>query len=284
MCSVAPIRFSPSVSLHSECPLCGFPLLCSSANLELPDAKRLNELVTHQRQIKRGSLLHHAGEKLGSLYVVRTGFMKTILARDNGNEQVTGFSMTGDLIGLDAIETGKHLCNTVALEDSTVCGMRYVDFEVLGHAVPALQHHFYRLMSAEIARDKELMFLLGSMNAKERTAAFLVNMSKRYAACGYSGTRFRLPMTRADIASYIGVKLETVSRVFSGFQHREIIAIRGKDVELRNLARLQQALETSRPPRGKRNIRNARFGSILLKNSSAGISNSIRRVVDPLLV
>ena len=169
--------------------------------------------------------------------------------------------MTGDLLGLDAIETGKHLCDTVALEDSTLCGMRYVDFENLGRNVPALQHHFHRLMSAEIARDKEVMFLLGSMNAKERAAAFLVSMSKRFAARGYSGTRFRLPISRTEIASYIGVKLETVCRVFSGFQHDEIIDIKGKNVELTNLARLQQALETNRPPPRTRNMGNARFGS-----------------------
>lgn len=246
MDTVGHVRFSASASPQSKCPNCGFLPWCLPANLELPEAKRLNDLVTHQRQIKRGSFLHHAGEALGSLYVVRSGFMKTILTDDNGNEQVTGFSMPGELVGMDAISTGTHLCDTIALEDSTLCGMRYVDFEDLGRTVPALQHHFHRIMSAEIARDKELMFLLGSMSATERAAVFLLSMSKRFAVRGYSGTRFRLPMTRQDIASYIGLKLETVSRAFSGFQHHEIIAtkIGGKDVEIRNLARLQQALET----------------------------------------
>jgi CRP/FNR family transcriptional regulator, anaerobic regulatory protein len=240
----APIRFSRSVSLDGECPHCGFLSWCSPADLNLSETQRLSDLVTHQRQIKRGGFLHRAGEALGSLYVVRSGFLKTILRRDNGHEQVTGFSMTGDLIGMDAIGTGKHLCDTIALEDSTLCGMRYADFEDLGRTVPALQHHFHRFMSAEIARDKELMFLLGSMHASERTAGFLLGMSKRFAARGYSGTRFRLPMTRQEIASHIGLKLETVSRAFSDFQDREIIARKRNDVEIRSLARLQQVLET----------------------------------------
>ena len=244
MDTVGPIRFSASASPQSECLHCGFLPWCLPANLELLEAKRLNDLVTHQRLIKSGSFLHRAGEALGFLYVVRTGFMKTILRRENGHEQVSGFTMPGELIGMDAIGTGKHLCDTVALEDSTLCGMRYVDLEDLGRTVPALQHHFHRIMSAEIARDKELMFVLGSMHATERAAVFLLGMSMRFAARGYSGTRFRLPMTRQELASYIGLKLETVSRVFSDFKHQEIIAIKGKDIEIRNLARLQQALQT----------------------------------------
>ena len=259
---VGPTPFSPCVSLRSECPHCGFLPLCSLAHLELPDTRRLNDLVTHQRKIKRGEVLHYAAQPLGSLHVVRTGFMKTILTRDNGNEQVTGFSMTGDLLGLDAIATGHHRCDAVALEDSTLCGVRYADFEALGRTVPALQQHFHRLMSAEIARVGEHVSLLGSMNAKERAAAFLLGISKRFAARGYSGTCFRLPMTRAEIASHIGVKLETVCRVFSALQHDGIIATSGKNVELRDLARLEQALETNRLPRCTRHIGNAAFGSL----------------------
>jgi len=242
MTNVALIRSAPSVPLHSSCPRCGFLKWCLPANLELSEAERLNDRVTHQRPIKRGSYLHHAGEALGSLHVVCSGFIKTILNHDSGNLQVTGFSMPGELIGIDAISTGKHLSDTVALEDSTLCGMPYAVFENLSHAVPALQHHFNRIMSAEITRDHELMFLLGSMNAKERIAVFLLRKSKRFAAHGYSATHFRLPMTRQDIASYIGLTLETVSRALSDLQHDEIIAINGKDVEIRNLAGLQKVL------------------------------------------
>lgn len=247
MDSLGSVRFSPSAPLYGECPHCGFLEWCSPANLGLPEAKHLNDLVIHQRQIKRGGFLHHAGEPLGSLYVVRTGFVKTILTNDNGNERITGFFMPGEIIGMDAIGTGKHVCDAVAIEDATFCGIRYVDFEVLGRAVPALQHHFHRTMSAEIASDKELMFLLGSMNVTERAAAFLLSMSKRVAARGYSGTRFILPMKRKDIASYLGMTMETISRRFSDFQRQEIIAINGRDVEIRSLARLRQALKPGTP-------------------------------------
>ena len=259
MGSVVPILLSPSAD--RECPFCGFVPLWSPARLELPDAKRLNDLITHNREIKKGGLLHYAGKPLRSLYVVRTGFMKTITSHENGKAQVTGFSMPGDLIGLDAIETGRHLSEAVALEDSSLCGLRYVDFEDFNRTVPASLYHFHRLMSAKITHDQELMFLLGSMNATERVAAFLLSMSKRFAVRGYSGTRFRLPMMRVDIASYIGIKLETVCRVFSDFQRHGIIAIRSKEVELRNLVLLKDALETNHPLRRTRNIGNAHVGS-----------------------
>jgi CRP/FNR family transcriptional regulator, anaerobic regulatory protein len=178
MSAVSPVSLFLADQPQSDCPNCGFLAWCLPAELELRDLQRFNKLVTHQRLIKREGIVYRAGSALGSLYVVCSGFLKTTLPHDDGRDHVTGFSMTGELIGVDAIGAGKHTCNTIALEDSRVCGIRYADFEELGHAIPKLQHRFHQAMSAEIARDHEAMFLLGSARANERVAIFLLDLSK----------------------------------------------------------------------------------------------------------
>jgi CRP/FNR family transcriptional regulator len=228
-----------------DCPNCGFLAWCVPANLAARDARRVNHLITHQRTLKRGEYLYHAGAALGSLYVICSGFAMSSLTRDDGRDQVTAFSMTGELVGLGGIGTGRHVCDTIALEDCRLCGMQYADFAELGHTVPALQHHFHRIMSAEITTHHEIMFLLGSMRAEERVAVFLLNLAARFAARGYSETHFRLPMTRHEIASYIGLKLETVSRTFSHFSDIDLLAVNGRDVEICNMARLRQVLKSN---------------------------------------
>ncbi len=174
-----------------------------------------------------------------SLYAVRTGFLKTCVLHDDGREQVAGFHMMGELLGMDAIGSGKHISDAIALEDSEVCEIPFAEFERLSRDMPALQQHFHRIMSREIARDYGVMLLLGSMRAEERLAAFLLNLSQRFAARGYSSTQFILRMTREEIGSYLGLKLETVSRAFSHFQNEEIISVQNKNIEIKDLERLR---------------------------------------------
>lgn len=240
MSTVCPVNFSPSALSHSGCPNCGFIAWCLPANLKLNESKQFNDRIEHHRLIKRNEYIHHAGSALTSLYVIHRGFLKTSITDGDGRDQVAGFSMPGELVGMDAIGAGIHQCDTIALEDSHLCGMRYSEFEHLGQAIPALQHHFHRAMGAEIARDHGIMLLLGAMRAEERVAIFLLNLSKRFSARGYSGTHFRLPMTRQDIASYLGLTMETVSRVFSHFNNIQLIAVNSKDVEIKSLVHLQQ--------------------------------------------
>lgn len=197
-------------------------------------------IIRHGRPLRRNEYLHRAGSTLKSLYAINSGFLRTSVTTNKGCEQIVGFAMTGELLGMDAIGTGIHQCDTVALEDSSLCGMRYADLEELSHTVPALQNHFHRMMSAEITRDHGVMFLLGAMCAEERVATFLLNLSRRFSARGYSGTSFRLPMTRQDIGSYLGLKLETVSRVFSCFNNLRLISVDSKSITIRNMAKLQQ--------------------------------------------
>ena len=154
-----------------------------------------------------------------------------MLAED-GREQVSGYHMLGDIIGLDGIGTDQHGCQAVALEDTEVCVLPFDRLEHLAQNVAALQRNLYQLLSKEISRDQNIMLLLGSMRAEERLAVFLLNLAERYRLRGYSSTEFVLRMTREEIGSYLGLKLETVSRLFSRFQEEGLIQVQGRAVKL----------------------------------------------------
>jgi len=200
---------------------------------------QLEEIVKRKRPLKRGDYLYRAGSPLQSLFAVRTGFLKSSVLHDDGREQVAGFHMMGELLGMDAIGSGKHLCDAIALERSDLCEIPFDQLERLSRDIPALQQHFHRIMSREIARDYGVMLLLGSMRAEERLAAFLLNLSQRLATRGYSPTRFNLRMTRDEIGSYLGLKLETISRAFSHFQSEGMISVRNKSIEIIDADRLR---------------------------------------------
>lgn len=236
------MTYFPSSLPGGECPNCGFKAWSRSANLASCDSERLNDRIDHRRLVKRNQYLNRAGSKLSSLYVIYSGFLKTSITDDGGREQITGFSMAGELVGLDSIGTGKHQCDTVAIEDSHLCEIAYSDFARLSCDIPSLQHHFHRMMGAEIARDHGIMLLLGAMRAEERIAMFLLNLSIRFSARGYSETQFRLPMARQDIGSYLGMTVETVSRTFSQFNNLRLIAINGRYIEIRDLPQLRQLI------------------------------------------
>ncbi|MDQ5943171.1 MAG: family transcriptional regulator, anaerobic regulatory protein [Pseudomonadota bacterium] len=199
-------------------------------------------MVSARRRLKRGEHLYRAGEEFNSIYAIRSGFFKTDVLLEDGREQVTGFQMTGELLGLDGISTEQHSCNAVALEDSEVCTIPFSNLEGLSREIKTLQHHFHKVMSREIVRDHGVMMLLGTMRAEERLAAFLLNLSQRFTARGYSPAEFYLRMTREEIGSYLGLKLETVSRAFSRFQEEGLIAVQQKHIRILNITGLKQLM------------------------------------------
>ncbi len=231
--------------LRTACSSCSLHELCLPAGLGQEELERLDKIINLKRPLKRGEYLYRSGGELQSLYAVRTGFMKSCVLHDDGREQVAGFHMAGELLGMDAIGTSKHMCDAIALEDSDICEIPFGDLEQLSRDIPTLQRHFHRIMSREIARDYGVMLLLGSMRAEERLAAFLLNLSQRFAARGYSPTRFILRMTREEIGSYLGLKLETISRAFSHFQNEELIAVHNKSIELKDSAGLRALIGQS---------------------------------------
>lgn len=193
---------------------------------------QLDAVIRQSRRLKKGECLFRAGEPFSSLFAIRTGFFKTTIASQDGRDQVTGFFMSGELIGMDGICSHLHSCDAVALEDSEVCELPFSHMEELGQKIPSLQTHFFRLMSREIVRDQGVMLLLGNMRAEERLAAFLLNLSNRLYSRGFAANDFILRMSREEIGSYLGLKLETVSRTLSKFHHEGLILVEHKHIQI----------------------------------------------------
>jgi CRP/FNR family transcriptional regulator len=228
------------------CSSCNLRELCLPVGMSQPQLSQLDELVANRKTVKRGDALFHAGEPFKSLYAVRTGFFKTCVSAEDGRDQVTGFQMAGELLGLDGISTDRHACDAIALEDSQVCVIPYSQLEDLSREFSDLQHQFHKIMSREIVRDHGVMLLLGSMRAEERLAAFLLNLTQRLHARGFSATALVLRMTREEIGSYLGLKLETVSRTFSRFQEEGLLEVKQRDIRIVDEAGLKALVNSSR--------------------------------------
>jgi CRP/FNR family transcriptional regulator len=214
--------------------------LCLPVALTENDLGELEALLGNRTKLKKGDALFHNGAQFTSLFAVKLGSLKTTVLSDDGREQVAGYHMPGDLLGLDGMGEDRHGCEAVALEDTEVCVLPFVRIEELARRIPALQHNLHRFLSREIERDHKVMLLLGSMRAEERLAAFLLNLSERYKARGYSSTEFVLRMTREEIGSYLGLKLETVSRLFSKFQEEGLVMVAGRSVKIIDMPVLKQ--------------------------------------------
>lgn len=232
----APVHLS---QLKTACSSCSLQELCLPFGLSDSELEQLGNLVQRAQPRLRGEYLYRAGSSFQSLYAIRTGFFKTQVMHEDGREQVTGFYMMGEIIGMDAISTDHHTCDAIALEDSEVCEIPFSRLEQLSRDIPSLQRHLHKIMSREIVRDHGIMLLLGSMKAEERLATFLLNLSQRFASRGYSPNGFHLRMTREEIGSYLGLKLETVSRTFSKFQKEGLISVQNKSIEIKDITALK---------------------------------------------
>ncbi|HEX7811869.1 MAG TPA: fumarate/nitrate reduction transcriptional regulator Fnr [Burkholderiales bacterium] len=228
------------VARSANCSTCNFRELCLPAGLCTNDLDRVEKVVHARRRIRRGEVLFNAGDSFNSLYAIRTGFFKASVLDDEGREQVTGFSMGGELLGLEGIGTGSYNSTATALEDSDVCIMPFAMLEEISQQVRPLQRHLHAVLAREIVRDHGVMMLLGSMRAEERLAVFLLNLSQRFTVRGYSPSEFYLRMTREEIGSYLGLKLETVSRVFSRFQEAGLVCVQQKHIRITDIAGLKQ--------------------------------------------
>jgi CRP/FNR family transcriptional regulator len=230
------------LELKAHCSTCSMRELCLPVGLERDALRQLDELVTSRVRLKKGDTLYRPGNPFTALYAIRLGSCKTTVLAEDGREQVAGYHMLGDVIGMDGISAGHHGCQAVALEDSEYCVLPFDELENLVRSVAPLQRNLHQFLSREIFRNHSVMLQLGSMRAEERVAAFLVNLSQRYHERGYSSTEFVLRMTREEIGSYLGLKLETVSRLFSRFQQEGLIQVQGRSVKLLDLSALKQLL------------------------------------------
>jgi CRP/FNR family transcriptional regulator len=225
--------------LRVRCATCSVRELCLPIGLA-PDAMReLDALITIRRHFKKGASVFHSGDRFAALYAIRSGSCKVTVPSEEGREQVSGYHIMGDIMGFDGIGSGRHGGQAIALEDTEVCEIPFDHLEELCQRWAPLQHNLHRLLSREVTRDENLLLVLGSMPAEERVVAFLLNLSDRYRQRGYSSTKFLLRMTRREIGSYLGLKLETVSRVFSHLQQQGAIKVEKKAVQLVNLPALR---------------------------------------------
>src|SRR5688572_13161892 len=235
-------RMPTQAKFEVSCSSCNLRELCLPAGLCAEDLARMDNVVYARRRVKRGETLFTAGAPFGAVYAIRSGFFKTSLVDGEGREQVTGFFMGGELMGLDGLGAGAYNGTAVALEDSEVCVLPYGLIEEMAREIPALGRRLHAVLAREIVRDQGVMMLLGSMRAEERLATFLINLSKRFVRRGYSASDFHLRMTREELGSYLGLKLETVSRLFSAFQKEGYIDVQQKHVRILDVAGLERLL------------------------------------------
>jgi CRP/FNR family transcriptional regulator len=219
-------------SIKVACSNCNLRELCMPMGLNKEELDRIDAVVEIRRKVKKGDYLFNNGEKFSSLFAIRTGFFKTCITAEDGRDQVTGFQMAGEVMGLDGIVNDHHTCDAVALEDAEVCVMPFDRIEELSREIGSMQRHVHKIMSREIVRENGVMLLLGSMRAEDRLAAFLLNLVQRLHARGFSQSELVLRMTREEIGSYLGLELETVSRTFSKFAEEKIIEVKQRHVRI----------------------------------------------------
>jgi len=224
--------------LRRSCAQCSLQVLCLPATIGHDDIERLDRIVLNRRPLQRGETLFRIGQPLGSLFVAREGAFKTIAMDAEGGTQVIGFHLPGELMGLDALGEGRHGCSAEALTHANVCEVPLSQLEHVAAQVPGLQHQLLRIIGQGINRDQTHIEMLGRRNAQERMAIFLHQLSERYRALGRPADKFLLPMSREDIASYLGLVIETVSRTLGKMQDEGIIAVSGRELRILDSAKL----------------------------------------------
>jgi CRP/FNR family transcriptional regulator len=239
---IQPITVLPALNvnaLKASCSNCSMHQLCLPMGLDDAEMSRLDQVIGLRRRIAKDERLYQMDEPFRNLYAIRFGHFKTYQINAAGEQQITGFQMNGELLGMDAISGDRHHCDAVALEDSEVCEIPFTRLEDLFGEVPTLLRHFHRIMSQEITREQNVMLLLGNMRAEQRFAVFLINLSTRYAARGYSATQFQLRMSREDIGNYLGLTIESVSRLLSRFKKQGWLRVDKREVTLLDPAMLK---------------------------------------------
>jgi len=229
-----------STAPSAACAHCALRDLCLTPPSGAPPSWQPDTLVATRLPLRRGEALFQQGGRFESLYAVRSGFFKTRVSSPDGRDQITGFQMSGELLGLDGIGDGVHACDALALEDSQVCVVPYPTLERLAQQFPDLQTEFHRILSREIVRHHAVMLLLSNVHADRRLAAFLLNLARRLGNRGYSAASLVLRMTREEIGTYLGLKLETVSRSFSRLHERGVLDVRQRQVRIIDPSGLQE--------------------------------------------
>lgn len=229
-----------------HCQNCSISQLCLPFTLNDREMEKLDDIIQRKRPFRKGDRLFQAGEALTSLYAVRSGSFKTFTLSEDGEEQITAFHLPGDIIGFDAVRHYKHHSFSQALETGMVCEIPFDTLDNLSGDFPKLRHQVMRLMSNEIQQDQEMFMLLNKRTAEERLAYFIMSLSKRFGERGFSHKQFRLTMTRGEIGNFLGLTVETISRLLSRFQKEQLIEVEGKLISILNIDGLEQRMGAKR--------------------------------------
>ncbi len=232
---------------HSKvrCKECNLRELCFPHGMNDQELADMDAVVEQPRSLHKNDFLYRDGDKALSIYAVRSGCVKTMTESPNGDEQIVGFHLAGELLGLDGFADGEYSCNAVALETSSVCELPLEQLEILSQKLPGLQKQMRRIMGKEVNKDHKLLLLLGKMTADERLASFLLSLSARMEERHWNINEFNLMMPRQDIANYLGMAVETVSRLFASFQNEKIIEVDRRHITILNMARLKAMVGVS---------------------------------------
>jgi len=225
--------------LKLSCSECNLRELCFPHGMNDEDLTNLDAVVDQPKPLHKNDYLYRDGEDAVAIYAVRSGCVKTMTESANGDEQIVGFHLPGELLGLDGFADGSHTCNALALETSSVCELPLDQLESLCHRLPGLQKQMRRIMGKEVNNDHKLLLLLGKMTAEERLASFLLSLSARMEERHWKETEFNLTMPRQDVANYLGMAVETVSRLFANFQTEKIIDVDRRHITILDMPRLK---------------------------------------------
>jgi len=222
-----------------SCKACNLRELCFPHGMNEEELSNMDALVEQPKPLHKNDFLYRDGDNTRALYAVRSGCIKTMTESANGDEQIVGFHLPGELLGLDGFAEGVHSCNALALETSSVCELPINQLESLCAELPGLQKQLRRIMGKEVSNDHKMLLLLGKMTAEERLASFLLSMSARMEERHWKETEFNLSMPRQDIANYLGMAVETVSRLFAAFQNEKIIDVDRRHITILDMPRLK---------------------------------------------
>lgn len=228
-----------------SCGNCRLNTICLPISFHIDDIDRLNEIVQRGKPLQKGEYLYRANEPFHAVYAVRSGAVKATTLSDSGDEQVTGFYLPGEVVGMDGIAEDRYTNSVVALETASVCEIPFHRMEELSLQIPSLQRHFFQLLSREITQDQQIIALLSKSSAETRIAALLLSISGRYSRRQLSATQFNLPMSRTDIGNFLGLTIETVSRIFTRLQKQEILAVDKKAITIINMTALSELANQS---------------------------------------
>ncbi|HKK15228.1 MAG TPA: fumarate/nitrate reduction transcriptional regulator Fnr [Gammaproteobacteria bacterium] len=226
--------------IKASCSDCNLHELCLPRGLNLHALEQLEHTVKRTRPLQSGDHIFRAGDRFEHIYAIRSGSVKLNFIDEQGDDQIIGFYFPGEILGLDAIDKRQHICTAIALETSSYCAFPFNSITEICQTVPELQQQMFRLMSRELTQENELLLTINRKSAEVKLATFLITLSSRFHRLGYSAREFKLSMSRQEIANYLGLTIETVSRIMSRFQLEDIIIANRKQITIKNIDALRE--------------------------------------------